>query len=152
MSQKECENTSKDESMLKEGLMGRKKRILAIKDPIERNREIAYFVYDTLYDMRRAEVPKPPKEYTDFMAHSPNDRKKAIAGGFYGDNPNVQVFLDKREFAKIQDRDNVQWLKGCQNYLNSDDFKRRSAIDDKIKELSGEQPKQAYDINWHEKE
>jgi len=132
-------------------MMKRKQRIMAIVDPKERNLEIAFFVVDTLYDMRKQLPPIPPKDYLEFKAASPNDQKKAEAGGFW-DNQEVQSYLDKKAFAVRQNKDNVEWLQAVKQYLDKDDISRRSKIDAKIQEIdSSQKPKEPFSINWHEK-
>ena len=132
-------------------MMQRKGRILKIEDPKMRNREIALFVVDTLYDMRKQLPPLPPKDYLEFKAASPNDQRKAEDGGFWN-NEDIQRYIDKKRFAEQQNKDNVIWLQAVIKYLDPDDLDRRNKINAKIKEIDSSQIiKEPININWKER-
>ena len=140
------------ESTLRIDMMKRKQRIMAIVDPKERNLEIAFFVVDTLYDMRKQLPPIPPKDYLEFKAASPNDQRKAVEGGFWN-NEDVQRYIDKKKFAEQQNIDNAHWLRTVIKYLDPDDLDRINKINAKIKEIdSSYLPKEPININWKERQ
>lgn len=132
-------------------MMQRKDRILKIEAGPLRNREIAYFVVDTLYDMRKKLPPLPPKTYLDFQAGSPEMKRKLVEGGFWKEE-DVQQYVDKKKFAVQQNKDNVEWLQAVIKYLDPDDLDRRNKINAKIQEIDKTQlVKEPININWREK-
>ena len=144
MSQVHSESTSKAECIAK------KSRILKIRDKDERQKEIAYWVIETLWDIKLKVSPTPPKDYLAFNAASPHDQKKAIEGGFY-QNEEIEKYTNAKSSAKNENHSNIAWLTEVKEWLPAGDVVSRGKIDAKLDEISGGKFKQTkpVQVDWN---
>jgi len=131
-------------------MMKRRERILAITNETERKKEIAMWVVDTLWDIKRKTPPIAPAGYVKFKAASPNDQRKAVEGGFWQD-PQITDYVNERDRAVQENKDNIAWLTTVVEWLPEWDIGNRELINKKLDEISLGKAKAttAIQVDWN---